>query len=228
MSWDWVRLDFTSERSLLLRFSPHLLSWFCLISCLFFRSYFAEYVSKKDLSTCPVMSNNCPKIRRNASPSTGTRQGPLRATQQFGLQSLINQSSPSRKPISRRTPTPSSSSKNRQAKARSHSETGFVSDRRSPTSAQKGTLGLHSTLQQYICSLVVVCYVVYINDMDCCREFSLSLFSSRSITHMLVMETEVKHLPMLCMYLLLLCRAYCSLLMHPRRRLTEWHILLSV
>jgi len=79
-----------------------------------------------------MSNNNNQKVRRNVvSPSI--RQGPLRATQQFAL--VGGTGSPARKHISK-THTSSPTSKSQAAKtvkARSHSETGFVSERRSPT-----------------------------------------------------------------------------------------------
>ena len=91
------------------------------------------------------MSNSSnQKVKRNtASPSsssgngpTSVRQGPLRATQQFAL---VN-GSPSRKHAAAQghtavIPSPTSKVTKSTKTTRSHSETAFVCDRRSPTAS---------------------------------------------------------------------------------------------
>ena len=86
-------------------------------------------------------SNNQKSKRNTTSPSsasancsTSVRQGPLRATQQFAL---VN-GSPSRKHVSGPglvVSSPTSKANKSTKTTRSHSETAFVCDRRSPTAS---------------------------------------------------------------------------------------------
>lgn len=117
------------------------------------------------------MSNsNNQKMRRNAA-SPSTRQGPLRATQQFALVG----GSPSRKQhqvVSRQTPTSSPTSKSsRHTKARSHSETGFVSERRSPTPNYKGW---YNNINNSIISLSHIMHANTLSPMS--SEYKMSHF----------------------------------------------------
>lgn len=82
-----------------------------------------------------------PKLRRNGSPSI--KQGPIRATQQFGL------ASPSRVPV-RRSPNSSPVPKDNHCgigKNKCHplSDTGHLNDRRSPSSPSGFRIGSYAT-----------------------------------------------------------------------------------